>query len=248
MVYGYCRISRKTQDIKRQERNIIEAYPDAYLVSEVFTGTRVQGRKKLDGLVSMVKKGDTIVFDSASRMSRNADEAVALYEDLFERGVNLVFLRERHIDTDVYKKALESKLDVNARTGNEDTDEFMNDLFVALDKYMKRLAKAQIRLVFEQAQKEVDDLHRRTSEGMMTAKLEGKQIGLKKGTKLKTDKSVKAKEAIEKYSCDFKGSLNDSEVIKLAGVSRNSYYKYKREMRERIAFGNAEEKTKSEFE
>ena len=38
-----------------------------------------------------------------------------------------------------------------------------------------------------------------------------------------------------KYSKDFDGSLNDDDVIKLAGISRNSFYKYKREIREEIA-------------
>ena len=97
------------------------------------------------------------------------------------------------------------------------------------------LAKEQIRIVFEQAQKEVDDLHQRTSEGLVTAKLNGKQIGQPKGAKLTTKKSIAAKEIIKKYSQDFDGSLEDADVIKLAGISRNSYYKYKREIREEIA-------------
>lgn len=61
--------------------------------------------------------------------------------------------------------------------------------------------------------------------------MEGKQIGLLKGTKLTTKKSIDAKEIIKKYSNSFDGSLEDADVIKLAGISRNSYYKYKRELR-----------------
>ena len=37
----------------------------------------MQGRKGLDKLLKCVKKDDLIVFDSASRMSRNAEEAMA---------------------------------------------------------------------------------------------------------------------------------------------------------------------------
>ena len=40
-----------------------------------------------------------------------------------------------------------------------------------------RLAERQIQLAFDQAQKEVDDLHQRIREGIATAKLAGKQIG-----------------------------------------------------------------------
>lgn len=82
------------------------------------------------------------------------------------------------------------------------------------------------------AEKEVNDLHQRTKEGIETARLNGKQIGLKQGTKLVTKKSISAKEIIIKYSKDFEGMLNDEDVIKLADISRNSYYKYKRQLKE----------------
>jgi len=38
-VYGYCRISRRSQSIDRQVRNIKEQYPDAIIIREAFTGT-----------------------------------------------------------------------------------------------------------------------------------------------------------------------------------------------------------------
>ena len=234
-IYGYCRISRKTQNISRQVRNISEAFPNAHIVKEAFTGTKIEGRKELDKLLKVLKSGDTVIFDSASRMSRNADEAIALYQDLFEKGVNLIFLKERHIDTEVYRKALNTQIQINLNTGNEATDTFIQGIIAALNNYTIDLAKEQIRLVFEQAQKEVDDLHQRTAEGLITARMNGKQIGLKKGTKLTTKKSVAAKETIKKYSKDFNGSLADDDVMKLAGISRNSFYKYKREIREEIA-------------
>ena len=41
-----------------------------------------------------------------------------------------------------------------------------------------------------------------------------------------------AKEMIKKYSKDFDGTLDDKECIILSGISRNSYYKYKRELKE----------------
>lgn len=37
MIYGYCRISTKKQNIERQERNILAAYPDAVIVREINT-------------------------------------------------------------------------------------------------------------------------------------------------------------------------------------------------------------------
>ena len=234
-IYGYCRISKRSQNIERQVRNILNAFPSALIVKEAFTGTKIEGRKELDKLLKVVKSGDTIVFDSASRMSRNQNEAIELYEELFNNNVNLIFLKEPHINTDTFKKALESQIEVNLNTGNEATDTFINGIIEALNKYTIDLAKEQIKLVFAQAQKEVDDLHQRTVEGLITAKMNGKQIGNVKGAKLTTKKSIKAKEIIKKHSKDFEGTLDDADVITLAGISRNSYYKYKREIREEIA-------------
>ena len=234
-LYGYCRISRKSQNIERQVRNITAAFPAAHIVKEAFTGTKIEGRKELDKLLKVLKAGDTVIFDSASRMSRNEEEAIQLYEELFNKNITLIFLKEPHINTEVYKRALENQIQVNLNTGNKATDDFITGIIEALNKSTIDLAKEQIRLVFSQAQKEVDDLHTRTAEGLINAKLNGKQIGQPKGAKLTTKKSVQAKELIKKFSQDFDGSLEDSDVIKLAGISKNTYYKYKREIREEIA-------------
>ena len=92
MVYGYVRISTKKQSIDRQIRNILRVYPEALIVKEVYTGTKFQGRKEFDKILRLVQNSDTIVFDSVSRMSRNAEEGFEEYERLFYRGINLVFL------------------------------------------------------------------------------------------------------------------------------------------------------------
>lgn len=221
-IYGYCRISKAKQSIERQIRNIKATYPEATIVQEVFTRTRME-RKEWMKLYSKVKSGDTIVFDSVSRMSGNAEEGFAAYEELYGRGVALIFLKEPHINTDTYKKALESNIDL---TGTN-----VDYILEGINKYLMSLAKEQIRLAFEQSEKEVEDLHQRTKEGIETARLNGKQIGQRKGAKLNVKKANEAKEVILKHSKDFGGSLDDPEVIKLAGVSRNSYYKYKRELK-----------------
>ena len=167
-------------------------------------------------------------------MSRDAEQAIQLYEELYNRNVNLIFLKEPHINTDTFKRALENQIEISQSTGSEATDTFIQGIIEALNRYTIDLAKEQIKLVFAQAQKEVTDLHTRTAEGLLTAKLNGKRVGTQKGDKLTTKKSLKAKEIIKKYSKDFEGTLDDADVIKLAEVSRNSYYKYKRELKEQF--------------
>ena len=223
-IYGYCRISTKSQSIDRQIRNIKDLYPSAIMIQEAFTGTKVEGRKEFNKLLSKVKQGDTIVFDSVSRMSRNADEGFKLYEELYNKGIELIFIKEPHINTITYKQALTNNIQM--------TGTAVDSILKGINEYLMSLAKEQIRLAFIQAEKEVKDLQQRTKEGIETARLKGKQIGLEKGTKLITKKSIEAKEQIQKYSKDFNGSLKDIEVMKLIGISRNSYYKYKKELTE----------------
>ena len=223
-IYGYTRISTNKQNIERQIRNILVKYPTAIIVKEIFTRTSFQGRREWNKLMKTVKAGDTIVFDSVSRMSGNADEGCEIYEELFNKGVHLVFEKEPQIDTDVYRKALDNQIELYISTGNAATDELLSSIVDALNKYTLAIAKQQIRIAFEQAEKEVTDLHQRTKEGIETARLNGKQIGQPKGTKLTTKKSLVAKEIIKKHSKDFNGTLSDDECMKLAGISRNSYY------------------------
>lgn len=225
-VYGYCRISTKKQNIERQERNIKEEYPGAIIIKEEYTGTKIDGRKEFNKLLKNVKKNDTIVFDSVSRFSRNAEEGFQLYKELFNKGVELIFLKEPHINTTTYKKAISNNIKM--------TGTAVDSILKGINEYLMTLAEEQIKLAFMQSEKEVKDLRQRTKEGLLTAKLNGKQVGNVKGTKLTTKKSLKAKEEIKKYSKDFNGSLNDVEVIKLIGISRNSYYKYKRELIEEV--------------
>ena len=223
MLYGYCRISKAKQSIERQIRNIKAAYPDALIIQEVFTRTRID-RKEWQKLFSKVKAGDTIVFDSVSRMSGNANDGFAAYEELYNRGVALVFLKEPHINTSTYKQALENNVKL---TGSN-----VDYILEGVNKYLMALAKEQIRLAFEQSEKEVEDLHQRTREGIETARINGKQIGQRPGAKLTTKKSVTAKQIILKHSKDFNGTLSDPEVMKLADLSRNTFYKYKKQLRE----------------
>lgn len=224
MIFGYARISKKQQNIERQVRNILAFDPNASIIKEAFSGT-TQERPEWRKLMKRIKPDDTIIFDSVSRMSRDAEDGFEEYQTLYDAGVRLVFLKEPHINTDTYKNALTQRIEM---TGNEIADEYVK----ATNNVLMILAKQQIKLAFDQAQKEVQDLHDRTSEGIKTAKMNGKQIGRQKGASVTTKKSVEAKALIQRHCKDFGGSLNDKDVMQLiGGISRNTYYKYKRELK-----------------
>lgn len=221
-IYGYARVSTQKQNIERQIRNIKAKYSGAIILQDEYTGTKM-ARPAWDRLMKVVKSGDVIIFDSVSRMSRNAEEGFAIYERLYSENIELEFLKEPQINTRTYKNALESSVPM--------TGTAVDYILEGVNRYLLELAKEQIRLAFEQAEKEVEDLHQRTREGIETARLNGKQIGRKSGVTLETKKSIRAKEMIKAHSKDFGGTLTDSECIKLAEVSRNSFYKYKAELK-----------------
>ena len=223
MIRAYARISRPTQKIERQITNILKAYPEARIYQEAYTGTRIDGRKQFNKLLEDAEPGDTIVFDSVSRMSRDADSGVKVYFSLFDKGINLVFLKEPYINTDTYASNLKDKIELQG------TDE--DAIFEGLNNYFRLLAKKQIQIAFDQAEKEVQDLRVRTSEGMREARKRGKQIGNPKGARYNVKKSLVAKDIILKHSKEFGGSLSDKETMLLAGVSHNTYAKYKQELR-----------------
>lgn len=225
-VYGYCRISTAKQSIDRQVRNILASYPDADIRKEVYTGTKFQGRAELDKILHKVQSGDTIVFDSVSRMSRNADEGIDLYFDLFNRGINLVFLKENYINTDTYKSALDNQIKM---TGHS-----VDLILQGVNDYLVELAKKQIRIAFEQSEKEVTDLHQRTKEGIQTARLNGKSVGgaANKGKAYKVKKAESSIDLIRKHSKTFGGTLNNKELMKMCDISEPTLLKYKNQIKQ----------------
>ena len=242
-VYGYCRVSTPRQSMDRQIQNIRAVYPEALIVTDEYTGTTLLR----PGWIKLYKKlapGDTVVFDQASRMSRDADEGFRVYQELFDRGVRMVFLRDHYIDSDMYATKLKQ---ADISTGKSYLDEGLKVILMGL-------AKEQIRVAFERAEDEARDTRRKTSEGIRVkmrrneelifstgSEEEAKkhpdwrQIGQQRGAKLTTKKSLAAKEVIRRHSRAFGGGLWDSEVMKLAEISRMTYYKYKKELRQEQA-------------
>ena len=229
MIYGYVRISTKQQNIERQIRNIKNKYPDAVIIQEIFTGTK-QDRPEWNKLYNKLGSGDVIIFDEVSRMSRNAEEGFLTYETLFNNNVELIFLKEEHINTSSYKEALNGIINVNVSSGDNATDNLINSIMDAINKFILNKVKADIYKAFENAQRELDYLHQRTREGLETARLNGKQIGQKQGNILNIKKKAPIMEQIKAKSRDFNGSYTDTDLIKVLGIARNTYYKYKREL------------------
>ena len=222
MIYGYARVSTQSQKIERQINNIKAIEPNAVIFTEKVTGTKLDVRKEFNKLLSIVNDGDTIIFDSVSRMSRNAEEGFELYQELYSKGVELIFIKESYINTSTYKQAVSNNVEMTGTT--------VDSILKGINEYLMLIAKEQIRIAFEQAEKEVKDLQQRTKEGMAVAKANGKRIGRQTGDKVTTAKSIEAKKIILKHSKKFNGSLTDKEVMVLAKISKATFYGYVKEL------------------
>jgi DNA invertase Pin-like site-specific DNA recombinase len=224
------------QIIERQVKKIKELYPESIIISETYTGGTTD-RPAWNKLYKNLKTGDTVVFDEVSRMSRNADEGFKIYKELYEKGVNLVFIREPHINTDSYKQAMQGVVNMDIQSGDKAMDELVNGILAAINRYMLNKVELDIQTAFKQAEQELQFLHQRTAEGMQVAKLNGKQIGRVQGVKVETKKAKANKDIILKLSKTFNGHNSDVEVMKITGLARNTYYKYKAELKADIDGG-----------
>ncbi len=89
--------------------------------------------------------------------------------ELLEKGINLEFINEPHINTDYYKK-MQAQTVAIAKSGRESVDNLIQSVLTAITEFQKAETKEQIRVAFEQAEKEVTDLHKRISQGIQTTK------------------------------------------------------------------------------
>lgn len=230
-VYGYTRVSTKKQSEEMQTKAIHAFSRIDMMYSETFTGTtinRTQFNKLVKQVDDDIKNGEqvTIIFYSVSRMSRNAAEGIEQYFSWYDKGVELVFLNERYIDTSVFKAAMEKQIATVSKTGDKATDKFIGAIVSALEDYQKDLAIKQIELAFAQSEKEVQDLHQRTKDGMRESGAADKIRQARKGKTYTTAKELDTRISMLECLKDFGGQQNLKRFAEDKGLSRTTVYKY----------------------
>ena len=233
MVYGYARVSTQGQNLERQINTLRTVAPDAIIVTEKFTGTTID-RPEWSKLQKKLKSGDVVYFDEVARMSRNAEEGFQLYKDLYDKGVQLKFVRQPMMDTENFRCVQHI-----ATIGEEIADVYIE----ATNKVLMLLAERQIKQAFDSAEEEVTSKRRNTSQGVQNRIRKYKEeelLGLpheklmpgrQAGAVIETKKSKEMKEKIRKMSKKFSGCMSDKEILETLGLARNTYYKYLREMK-----------------
>jgi len=102
--YFYIRVSSKEQNTIRQEVKAKENnIPLENVYMEKVSGKNVTDRPVLNNLIATLKSGDKLIVDSISRFARNTVDLIKLVEQLNDKGIIFISLKE--------------KLDTNTPTG-----------------------------------------------------------------------------------------------------------------------------------
>lgn len=98
MIVKYLRVSTTKQDILRQDMQLDKQgikFDKEYI--DKMTG-KTKERPQLNKMLFEVKKGDTVYCESISRLGRNLKDLIEIIEQLVNKGVRVIVLKEG-IDT-----------------------------------------------------------------------------------------------------------------------------------------------------
>lgn len=99
MLYGYARVSSDEQDLKRQTKELQEfGVLKENIREEKESAKTFQKREVYKNLVAECQAGDKIVCCSLDRFSRNVTATMKEIEELEQKGITVIFLKEQ-IDT-----------------------------------------------------------------------------------------------------------------------------------------------------
>ena len=156
----------------------------------------------LEYQLSRFRASDILIFDNINVL---CNDGYKLYLNLLNRRFDVYFMKSPNFDTQI----------VSMKIASIQNNNIENFLKLETETY--------------QNYSELDTLLRRCR--LMVATDQGKQVGLKKGTKLYQDRTKETKNKIQLLSKKFNGSLSDEEVMMKLKISRGTFYKYVKEIK-----------------
>ena len=98
MLVGYVRVSTVEQNEARQIKALVEAGVDQDAIYTDKKSGKNTNREQLKEMLKFVRKGDCVITESISRIARNTKDLLNIVDDLTNRGIDFISLKER-IDT-----------------------------------------------------------------------------------------------------------------------------------------------------
>ncbi|PEZ00734.1 integrase [Bacillus sp. AFS018417] len=150
--FGYVRVSSKDQNEERQIQNMKDlGIEDRDIFIDKESGKNME-RENYQMLKRLVRTGDTIVFDSLTRLGRNMNDTLEEFRYYEKHKVNLQFIKEPYIKVNY-------------------TGESTNDVI------QSAIQKATLTILSAFAEKERIDIKQRQAEGIALARKQGKHLG-----------------------------------------------------------------------
>jgi len=99
MVIGYIRVSTEQQDVKNQRHETLEYANRHGLRVDDFVEVEMSSRRdskarRIDELILRLKEGDLLIVSELSRIGRSVIEIITIMNELIERNVRLVSLKQ----------------------------------------------------------------------------------------------------------------------------------------------------------
>lgn len=194
--FGYIRVSSKDQNESRQIANMTKVGIDERDLFIDKKSGKNYDRPSYQTLKQIVRSGDTIVFDSITRMGRNMNDTLKEYDWFVDNGVKLKFIKEPMINT------------------SEDQDDILKE---AIQRIILTLLTAF-------AEKEREDIRERQAEGIEGAKKAGKHLGRPKmsyDTLTKEQKNT----LVTNYPKWKSSEITGVQFAELLQLKKNTFYK-----------------------
>lgn len=179
------------------------------IVNAIYGDEIIYLYKKPWEFIDVLQHDDILICSSVEELTEmeditsNVDNVVKEYMSIYNHGVELVFDKSTQCNS-LFIKTLVSSV-----------DEFEDTLRKCILNYIN--------------QKNIESKYAKKHK--ITADKNGTKLGIKKGTKLVTKRSIYVKEKIKELSKEYEGKLTDEELIRELGVARNTYFKYKKELK-----------------
>ena len=101
---GYIRVSTDQQDLEKQKHLLLQYAHTQQLLVDEFIQAEVSSQKstkerRIDELLAKLEGGDVLLVAELSRLGRNMLQTLNIVNELSERGVKLVFVRQPELST-----------------------------------------------------------------------------------------------------------------------------------------------------
>ncbi|EAO57257.1 DNA integration/recombination/inversion protein [Bacillus thuringiensis serovar israelensis ATCC 35646] len=150
--FGYVRVSSKDQNEERQIENMkCLGIEDRDIFIDKQSGKNMK-RENYQMLKRLARTGDTIIFDSLTRLGRSMNDVLEEFRYYEQQQINLQFIKEPFI---------------NVNYSGESTNDIIQ----------QAVQKATLTILSAFAEKERNDIKQRQAEGIALAKKHGKHIG-----------------------------------------------------------------------